>query len=143
MVNHFIESNEIDKYFGKMLSLIQIVDQQLYEHMTSFGEHDHFYFGYRWFLLDFKRELAYADIYSVWETIWTSEWGARTNNFALFIALALILSYRQVIIENGMNYTDMIKFFNELAEKHNVTQIVTMARGLVQKLINLMESNQE
>jgi hypothetical protein len=137
---HFESSSQIDKNFSKMLSFIQIMDPELYNYMNSYDEGDRFYFGYRWYLLDFKRELKYDDIFGVWETIWCSS-HVYTDNFSLFIALALILTYRQIIVENSMNYTDMIKFFNEMAEKHNVGQVVQLARSLVVKLIDLVEND--
>ena len=33
----------------------QILDAELFEHMHHHGDYTHFYFCYRWFLLDFKR----------------------------------------------------------------------------------------
>jgi hypothetical protein len=140
MIIHFSNSSEIDRNFVKMLAFIQIIDQELYDYMANFEENDRFYFGYRWFLLDFKRELKYEDISSVWETIWSSK-HLHTNNFSLFIALALILTYKQIIIENNMNYTDMIKFFNEMAEKHNTQQVIELARNLVSKLVSILRND--
>lgn len=46
-------------------SLIQILDCELYELMHAHGDYTHFYFCYRWFLLDFKRELLYQDVSSI------------------------------------------------------------------------------
>jgi hypothetical protein len=43
-------------------SLIQILDCEMYELMHAHGDYTHFYFCYRWFLLDFKRELLYQDV---------------------------------------------------------------------------------
>ena len=70
-----------------------------------------FYFTYRWFLLDFKRELAYADIFSVWETIWSAR-NFCTENFSLFVALALVHQNRSAIMDNHMDFTDIIQYFN-------------------------------
>ena len=37
------------------LKFLQILDAELFEHMHQNGDYTHFYFCYRWFLLDFKR----------------------------------------------------------------------------------------
>jgi len=36
-------------------SLVQILDSEMFELMHENGDFTHFYFCYRWFLLDFKR----------------------------------------------------------------------------------------
>lgn len=36
-------------------SLIQILDSEVFDLMHQNGDYTHFYFCYRWFLLDFKR----------------------------------------------------------------------------------------
>jgi hypothetical protein len=63
------------------------------------------------FLLDFKRELMYDDVFCVWETIWAAK-HVSSSHFYLFIALALVETYRDIIIDNNMDFTDIIKFFN-------------------------------
>jgi hypothetical protein len=70
-----------------------------------------FYFTYRWFLLDFKRELLYADIFTVWETIWSAK-HVCTEHFSLFVALALIKQHRHAIMDNHLDFTDIIQYFN-------------------------------
>jgi hypothetical protein len=54
-------------------SLLKVLDGTLYDKIQHNGDFSHFYFCYRWFLLDFKREFCYDDVYRVWETIWASE----------------------------------------------------------------------
>ncbi|KAA3682081.1 small G protein signaling modulator 1 [Paragonimus westermani] len=120
-------STLMDKNFSSLRALVHVMDNELAGHMQACGEFTHFYFCYRWFLLDFKREFNYLDIFRVWETL-LSAMHHISNRFEMFVALALIQSYRDVIINTRMEFTDILKFFNERAEKHNVEDILSLAR---------------
>ncbi|XP_026795640.2 small G protein signaling modulator 1 isoform X3 [Pangasianodon hypophthalmus] len=139
MNQNFPHGGAMDTHFANMRSLIQILDSELFELMHQNGDYTHFYFCYRWFLLDFKRELVYDDVFAVWESIWAAK-HVSSSQFVLFIALALVEIYRDIILENNMDFTDIIKFFNEMAEHHNVKQILELARELVCKVQMLIEN---
>ncbi|XP_072456237.1 small G protein signaling modulator 1 isoform X2 [Notamacropus eugenii] len=139
MNQNFPHGGAMDTHFANMRSLIQILDSELFELMHQNGDYTHFYFCYRWFLLDFKRELIYDDVFSVWETIWAAK-HVSSSHYVLFIALALVEVYRDIILENNMDFTDIIKFFNEMAERHNTKQILKLARDLVYKVQTLIEN---
>ncbi|XP_047426215.1 small G protein signaling modulator 1-like isoform X2 [Mugil cephalus] len=139
MNQNFPHGGAMDSHFANMRSLIQILDSELFELMQQNGDYTHFYFCYRWFLLDFKREMVYDDVFSVWEAIWAAK-HTSSQHFVLFIALALVEMYRDIILENNMDFTDIIKFFNEMAERHNVPQVLMMARELVHKVQTLIEN---
>ncbi|KAJ6656695.1 hypothetical protein lerEdw1_003582 [Lerista edwardsae] len=139
MNQNFPHGGAMDTHFANMRSLIQILDSELFELMHQNGDYTHFYFCYRWFLLDFKRELIYDDVFSVWETIWAAA-RISSSHYVLFIALALVEVYRDIILENNMDFTDIIKFFNEMAERHNTKQILKLARDLVYKVQTLIEN---
>ncbi|RNA19558.1 small G signaling modulator 1 isoform X2 [Brachionus plicatilis] len=136
---NFLSNSEMDKNFSNLRSLVQILDKELYEYLNSRGDQSQFYFTYRWFLLDFKRELLYKDIFVVWETILASRKYLKSDCFSLFFALALIEIYRDIILENQMDFTDIIKFFNEMSEKHDVKEAIELARELVKKLQGIIK----
>ncbi|XP_076802337.1 small G protein signaling modulator 1-like isoform X3 [Clavelina lepadiformis] len=132
--DNFPNFGAMDLRFANMRLLTQILDEELYEHMHKDKDYTHFYFCYRWFLLDFKRELSYNDdVFAVWECIWAARY-CSSKHFVLFFALAMLQSYREIILENDMDPTDIIKFFNEMAEKHNAKEILKSARNLVAKV---------
>ncbi|KAF6299672.1 small G protein signaling modulator 2 [Rhinolophus ferrumequinum] len=116
MSQNFPNGGAMDTHFANMRSLIQILDSELFELMHQNGDYTHFYFCYRWFLLDFKRELLYEDVFAVWEVIWAAR-HISSEHFVLFIALALVEAYREIIRDNNMDFTDIIKFFNDASLK--------------------------
>ncbi|XP_038160556.1 small G protein signaling modulator 2 isoform X3 [Cyprinodon tularosa] len=141
MSQNFPNGGAMDTHFANMRSLIQILDSELFELMQQNGDYTHFYFCYRWFLLDFKRELLYEDVFAVWEVIWVAP-RISSRHFVLFLALALVTVYREIIVDNNMDFTDIIKFFNEMAERHDVQLILRIARELVHRVQSLMDNKE-
>ncbi|XP_059236900.1 small G protein signaling modulator 2 isoform X3 [Mustela nigripes] len=139
MSQNFPNGGAMDTHFANMRSLIQILDSELFELMHQNGDYTHFYFCYRWFLLDFKRELLYEDVFAVWEVIWAAR-HISSEHFVLFIALALVEAYREIVRDNNMDFTDVIRFFNERAEHHDAQEILQIARELVHKVQMLIEN---
>uniref|UniRef100_UPI00358E0C67 small G protein signaling modulator 2-like n=1 Tax=Myxine glutinosa TaxID=7769 RepID=UPI00358E0C67 len=139
MSQNFPHGGAMDTHFSNMRSLIQVLDIELFEWMQRNGDFPDFFFCYRWFLLNFKRELLYDDVFTVWEVIWAARYVASAH-FILFLALALVTRYRDVLLENNMDFTDIIRFFNEMAERHDVQEMLATARNLVFCVQSLIEN---
>ncbi|PAV68793.1 hypothetical protein WR25_20972 [Diploscapter pachys] len=135
---NFPQRTGMDECLSNLRSLIQVIDPQIFSLLSASTDCTHLYFSYRWFLLDFKRELSYDCTYKVWETIWAAN-RTFTPHFALFFALAIITNYRDVIIGSQMDFTDMIKFFNEMAERHDCTRLLQAARLHIKALQNFVQ----
>jgi hypothetical protein len=48
-----------------------------------------------WVLIAFKREFPFDDVLRLWEVLWTDYY---SNEFMLFVALAVLESHRDVIL---------------------------------------------
>ncbi|ULT99868.1 hypothetical protein L3Y34_000855 [Caenorhabditis briggsae] len=129
----------MSKCLLNLRSLIQVVDPQIYGLIADIDYAQALSFAFRWFLLDFKRELSYECTYKVWEVIWAAQRLRITNDFSIFFGLATITNYHDVLITNNFDYTDMIKFFNEMAERHDCSRLLSSARTHVKCLQNLVQ----
>uniref|UniRef100_A0A158Q7J9 Rab-GAP TBC domain-containing protein n=1 Tax=Elaeophora elaphi TaxID=1147741 RepID=A0A158Q7J9_9BILA len=133
MKQNFPQRTGMDDNLSYMNSLLQVMDPEFFEYIAENGDATHLSFTYRWFLLDFKREFTYPQVFRIWEVIWAAS-SLVTTHFHLFFALAMIIAYRHIIIDNRMDFTDVIKFYNEMAERHNVEELLDSARNLLERL---------
>jgi len=78
--------------------LAQLLDPKLYAHLES-ADSTNFFFFFRMLLVWYKREFNW-DVLRLWETMWTN---FLSSHFHLFIALAILERYRNVIMDRKLS----------------------------------------
>ncbi|KAA3672405.1 small G protein signaling modulator 2, partial [Paragonimus westermani] len=131
------KTSHMDLRFANLKSLIEIFDPKLHKYLCKKSIDTHFYFCYRWLLLDFKRELKYDEVFSVWEIIWASR-RIVCYDLGVFFAMAMLQYYRDIIIYYDMDLTEIIRFYNELTEQHDVRTLLELSRSFVFQMQKLM-----
>eukprot|EP00041_Stephanoeca_diplocostata_P014824 m.279814 g.279814 ORF g.279814 m.279814 type:complete len:155 (+) comp19813_c0_seq7:2373-2837(+) len=93
---------------------------------------DHFFFSYRWFLLDFKREFQKQDVFVVWESIWAME-TLYSRYFTVFVALTLLQSHREDLMACS-SAVELMRVFNTLGADGRVGAPLLVIRSATQLL---------
>jgi len=114
----------------QLSTLIKVYDKQLFDYFKQ-NECEKLFFCFRWLLIDFKREFSFTQIMSLWEVIWSCH---LSNNFQLFIALALLHKNRRNIIDEKLDFDGILKYINDLAHKIDVEETLINAISLCEKL---------
>ena len=132
-----IESNfDVNQYgikvqLQQLRTLLQFLDPDFSEFLEQ-KESLNMYFCFRWVLIWFKREFLFHDIKRLWEILWTE---LPCRNFVLLLACSILLKQRDYIVSNDLNFTDILKFVNDLSEKLDIDEIV----GTGNELFKLIE----
>ena len=109
--------------------LMRYCDPELADAICAVGA-DHLYFGYRWFLLDFKREFEREETLKVWDVLWSARVMA-TANMAVFVALAVLQRHRQYVLK-ARDFAELLGFFNHLDMSGQAKAVLSGARAIVQ-----------
>lgn len=77
-------------------------------------------------------EFTYEQLFELWEAIWVAS-RITTAHFSLFVAVALLEVYRDTILENAFDFTDLIRFFNGILSSRlgNYEQLFTFSVALL------------
>ncbi|KAL6072267.1 RabGAP/TBC domain-containing protein [Balamuthia mandrillaris] len=117
----------------QLANLIKCMDRRFYNYLEQ-RDCLNMFFCFRWLLIHFKREFAYEDIPRLWEAMWAQQ---LSPHFHLFVALAILLKHKKVIMKNDMSFDDILKYINNLAGKMDVHQVLHDAEYLVHKFNKL------
>ena len=65
----------------------------------------------------FKREFCYAELFRLWEALWSRH---RGEKFHLLCVVALLRRHRSDIIDGGLEFDTLLQFVNQLAYRIDV-----------------------
>ncbi|EEB88473.1 hypothetical protein MPER_13671, partial [Moniliophthora perniciosa FA553] len=103
--NFLRDQSGMKKHLLTLQQLISVMDPELYRHLEK-TDALNLFFCFRWVLIAFKREFPFDDVLSLWEVLWTDYY---SNNFVLFIALAVLESHRDVIMRYLVEFDEILK----------------------------------
>ncbi|CAL1704533.1 unnamed protein product [Somion occarium] len=109
--NFLRDQSGMKKQLSTLQQLIGIMDPELYRHLEK-TDGLNLFFCFRWILIAFKREFPFEDVLRLWEVLWTDYY---SNQFMLFVALAVLESHRDVILRYLVEFDEILKYCNELS----------------------------
>ncbi|KZT26256.1 RabGAP/TBC [Neolentinus lepideus HHB14362 ss-1] len=109
--NFLRDQSGMKKQLSTLQELIAMMDPELYRHLEK-TDGLNLFFCFRWVLIAFKREFPFDDVLRLWEILWTNYY---SNNFLLFVALAVLESHRDMILRYLVEFDEILKYCNELS----------------------------
>ncbi|CAE6491467.1 unnamed protein product [Rhizoctonia solani] len=109
--NFLRDQSGMKKQLSTLQQLLSVMDPELYRHLEK-TDALNLFFCFRWVLIAFKREFPFDDVLRLWEVLWTNYY---TNQFVLFVALAVLESHRDVILRYLLEFDEILKYCNDLS----------------------------
>ncbi|XP_069949536.1 TBC1 domain family member 15 isoform X2 [Cherax quadricarinatus] len=106
--------------------IVHLVDPELMSYLEV-RDSANFYFCFRWLLVRFKRELNYASTLRLWEVLWT---GHPCPNFHLLVAVALLDTEKNTIMENKFGFTEILKHINDISLRIDLDATLKKAEAI-------------
>jgi len=109
--NFLRDQSGMKKQLSSLQLLLGVMDPQLHRHLEN-SDGLNLFFCFRWILIAFKREFPFEDVLRLWDVLWTDY---LSNDFVLFVALAVLESHRDVIMRYLVEFDEILKYCNELS----------------------------
>ncbi len=101
---------------------------RFYAHLVLEDEGMDLLFCHRWLLLGFKREFHDLHLLRMWEACWSHY---QTEYFHIFICVAIVIEYGDLVWQKSMRVDEMLNYFNNLAFEMDGERVLRQARSLL------------
>ncbi|CDO94088.1 unnamed protein product [Kluyveromyces dobzhanskii CBS 2104] len=121
-----------------LVDLCQFMLPKFTEHLKKCESSDLF-FCFRMLIVWFKREFEFNDVCRIWEIFWTDYY---SSQFQLFFMLAILQKHSDVVMSQLTEFDDVLKYFNDLRNSMDWSDIMTRSELLFikfQKMIEVLE----
>ncbi|WVQ95362.1 hypothetical protein IAU59_002459 [Kwoniella sp. CBS 9459] len=136
MESHFLrDQSGMKRKLSTLQQLISIMDPELYAHLER-TDSLNLFFCFRWILISFKREFKFETVIKLWEVLWTNHY---SNQFVLFVALAVLQSHRDVLIRYLTEFDEVLKYANDLSGTIDLDTTLAQAEVLFLSFRSLVE----
>ncbi|KAK0450802.1 rab-GTPase-TBC domain-containing protein [Armillaria borealis] len=132
--NFLRDQSGMKKQLLTLQQLIGMMDPELYRHLEK-TDGLNLFFCFRWVLIAFKREFPFDDVLRLWEVLWTDYY---SNDFVLFVALAVLESHRDMILRYLVEFDEILKYCNELSMTIELDTTLAQAEVLFLSFAQLM-----
>jgi len=124
--NFHRDQNGMHTQLLQLSRVLQTLDPELHAFLAK-KDCLNMFFCFRWILIHFKREFSFEQILRLWEVMWSNQ---LTPNFHLFIAISILLSCKEDIMKESMNFDDMVKYINDRNNTIHLEDTLTHAEQL-------------
>lgn len=128
-LNFQLDQAGIKRQLSQLRMLVQAVDPHLASYLDT-RDSGNLFFCFRWLLVLFKREFNYPQILRLWEVFWTDgpfhgdEDSYSATNFHLLVALSILDSQRNTILENRFGFTEILKVHTHTIQMIQISYLI-------------------
>ncbi|WVW80626.1 hypothetical protein I302_102612 [Kwoniella bestiolae CBS 10118] len=133
--NFLRDQSGMKRKLSTLQQLISVMDPELYAHLER-TDSLNLFFCFRWILISFKREFKFEQVIKLWEVLWTNYY---SNQFVLFVALAVLQSHRDVLIRYLTEFDEVLKYANDLSGTIDLDTTLAQAEVLFLSFKTLVE----
>ncbi|GAM28092.1 hypothetical protein SAMD00019534_112680 [Acytostelium subglobosum LB1] len=126
-INFHKDQNGMHSQLNTLSKLLKFIDQDLYCHFENI-DGTNMYFFFQSILICFKREFPFDQVKTLWEVLWSNY---MTKQLPIFMCLSILVKERTSIIEDNLQYDQVLKLINGRAGKMDVDDILSFSESVI------------